>query len=38
MFLVLSFLADALAEVESDELRERIYERLDVWLTLNAVQ
>lgn len=38
VFLVLSFLADALAEVESDELRERIYERLDVWLTLNAVQ
>ena len=38
VFLVLSFLADALAEVEDDGLRDRIYERLDVWLTLNAVQ
>lgn len=38
VFLVLSFLADALAEVENDDLRDRIYERLDLWLTLNAVQ
>ncbi|SNR64971.1 SufD family Fe-S cluster assembly protein [Paracoccus sediminis] len=38
VFLVLSFLADALAEVEDDGIRDRIYERLDVWLTLNAVQ
>lgn len=38
VFLVLSFLADALAEVEDDVLRERIYERLDLWLTQNAVQ
>lgn len=37
VFLVLSFLADALAEVEDEGLRDRIYERLDVWLTLNAV-
>ncbi|WP_347139573.1 SufD family Fe-S cluster assembly protein [Paracoccus sp. SSK6] len=38
VFLVLSFLADALAEVEDEALRDRIYERLDLWLTLNAVQ
>ena len=37
VFLVLSFLADALEEVEDEGLRDRIYERLDVWLTLNAV-
>ncbi len=36
VFLVLSFLADALEEVESEELRERIYERLDAWLTERA--
>lgn len=38
VFLVLSFLADALEEVEDEGLRDRIYERLDAWLTLNAVQ
>lgn len=38
VFLVLSFLADALAEVEDEAIRDCIYERLDVWLTLNAVQ
>lgn len=38
VFLVLSFLADALAEVEDEDIRDCIYDRLDVWLTLNAVQ
>lgn len=38
VFLVLSFLADALAEIEDEGIRDCIYERLDVWLTLNAVQ
>ena len=38
VFLVLSFLADALAEVEDEAIRDCIYERLDLWLTLNAVQ
>ncbi|MFC3166507.1 SufB/SufD family protein [Paracoccus fontiphilus] len=38
VFLVLSFLADALAEIEDEAIRDCIYERLDVWLTLNAVQ
>ena len=30
--------ADALAEIEDEAIRDCIYERLDVWLTLNAVQ
>ena len=38
VFLVLSFLADALAEIEDEAIRDCIYERLDLWLTLNAVQ
>ena len=33
IFLVLSFLADALEEVESDELRADINDRLEAWLT-----
>ncbi|CAM3269017.1 SufD family Fe-S cluster assembly protein [Paracoccus nototheniae] len=33
VFLVLSFLADALAEVEDESLRDEINERLDAWLT-----
>ncbi len=33
VFLVLSFLADALSEVEDESLREEINERLDAWLT-----
>ncbi|MDB6181304.1 SufB/SufD family protein [Paracoccus fistulariae] len=33
IFLVLSFLADALEEVESDELRDQINGRLEAWLT-----
>ena len=37
VFLVLSFLADALAEVEDEELRSRINDRLDAWLTRHAV-
>ena len=36
VLLVLSFLADALAEVENDDLRERILDRLDEWLTQRA--
>ena len=38
VFLVLSFLADALAEVEDEGVRDCIHERLDLWLTQNAVQ
>ncbi|MFN4060498.1 MAG: SufB/SufD family protein [Paracoccus hibiscisoli] len=33
VFLVLSFLADALEEVEDETLRDEINERLDAWLT-----
>lgn len=33
IFLVLSFLADALAEVDSEELRLQINDRLEAWLT-----
>lgn len=33
VFLVVSFLADALAEVEDDGLREQISNRLEAWLT-----
>ena len=33
VFLVLSFLADALEEVEDESLRDEINERLDAWLT-----
>jgi Fe-S cluster assembly protein SufD len=33
VFLVLSFLADALEEVEDEDLRDEINERLDAWLT-----
>ena len=33
VFLVLSFLADALAEVDDESLRDEINERLDAWLT-----
>lgn len=33
VFLVLSFLADALEEVEDEGLRDEINERLDAWLT-----
>ena len=33
VFLVLSFLADALEEVEDESLRDEINERLDLWLT-----
>ncbi len=36
VFLVLSFLADALAEVEDDNLREAINDRLELWLTDRA--
>lgn len=36
VFLVLSFLADALEEVEDEGLRERIHERLEAWLTDRA--
>ncbi|MFN3525064.1 MAG: SufB/SufD family protein [Paracoccus sp. (in: a-proteobacteria)] len=36
VFLTLSFLADALAEVEDEALREHINERLDAWLTAQA--
>lgn len=36
VFLVLSFLADALAEVEDEALRDHINERLDAWLTAQA--
>ncbi|HRO14771.1 MAG TPA: SufD family Fe-S cluster assembly protein [Paracoccus sp. (in: a-proteobacteria)] len=36
VLLVLSFLADALAEIEDDDLRERIAERLEDWLTARA--
>lgn len=36
VLLVLSFLADALEEVEDDRLRERIGERLEEWLTTRA--
>ena len=33
VFLVLSFLADALSEVEDEELRDEINDRLEAWLT-----
>lgn len=36
VLLVLSFLADALEEIEDDRLRERIGERLEEWLTTRA--
>lgn len=36
VLMVLSFLADALAEVEDENLREQISERLDAWLTRHA--
>ena len=36
VLMVLSFLADALAEVEDEALREQISERLDAWLTRHA--
>lgn len=36
VFLVLSFLADALDEVEDDTLRDQISDRLDAWLTARA--
>lgn len=36
VFLVLSFLADALAEIEDETLREQINERLEAWLTRHA--
>ncbi|MDM7458516.1 MAG: SufD family Fe-S cluster assembly protein, partial [Paracoccus sp. (in: a-proteobacteria)] len=36
VFLVLSFLADALAEIEDDTLREHVNDRLDTWLTTHA--
>ncbi|AGT09114.1 SufB/SufD family protein [Paracoccus aminophilus] len=38
VLLVLSFLADALEEVEDDALRDRIGERLEEWLTTQASQ
>lgn len=37
VFLVLSFLADALAEVESDTIRDQINDRLEAWLTTPAI-
>lgn len=37
VFLVLSFLADALEEVEDEVIRGEIYERLEAWLTRRAV-
>lgn len=36
VFLVLSFLADALAEVEDDVLREQINDRLEAWLVRHS--
>ena len=36
VLLVLSFLADALAEIEDDALRDAILSRLDEWLTSRA--
>ncbi|AUM74816.1 SufB/SufD family protein [Paracoccus jeotgali] len=36
VLMVLSFLADALAEIEDETLREQISERLDAWLTRHA--
>ncbi|MFV0291888.1 MAG: SufB/SufD family protein [Paracoccus sp. (in: a-proteobacteria)] len=36
VLMVLSFLADALDEVEDSDLREEISERLDAWLTRHA--
>ena len=36
VFLVLSFLADALQEVEDENLRDQINERLEAWLTRHA--
>ncbi|MBV0891791.1 SufD family Fe-S cluster assembly protein [Paracoccus sp. Z118] len=37
VMLVLSFVADALAEVEDDELRAEISDRLELWLNRHAV-
>ncbi|MDO5603604.1 MAG: SufD family Fe-S cluster assembly protein [Paracoccus sp. (in: a-proteobacteria)] len=36
VLMVLSFLADALEEIENETLREQISERLDAWLTRHA--
>ncbi|MFD1797217.1 SufD family Fe-S cluster assembly protein [Paracoccus aurantiacus] len=36
VLMVLSFLADALAEVDDETLREQISDRLDAWLTRHA--
>lgn len=36
VLMILSFLADALAEVEDEGLREEISDRLDAWLTRHA--
>lgn len=36
VLLVLSFLADALAEIDNDDLRDAILSRLDEWLTSRA--
>lgn len=38
VFLVLSFLADALEEIEDDTLRAQINDRLEAWLTRRANQ
>lgn len=38
VFLVLSFLADALEEIEDEDLRAEINDRLEAWLTLHATQ
>lgn len=38
VFLVLSFLADALQEVEDEGLRDEINERLEAWLTSHPAQ
>ncbi|MDB6177492.1 SufD family Fe-S cluster assembly protein [Paracoccus sp. Z330] len=38
VFLVLSFLADALEEIEDEVLREQINDRLEAWLTRRAKQ
>lgn len=38
VFLVLSFLADALAEIEDEDLRAHVNDRLDAWLTTHATR
>ena len=38
VFLVLSFLADALEEIEDETLRGQINDRLEAWLTRRAKQ